>query len=194
MNEMITPEHDQSHAPYILFITGVSAAGKTTVYEALEGDKILNNVHLRDIDEDGVPKVGKGLWRQFRVEELLYEAHEAAKDGSSTVICGIAKPSEVIESKYYTPDSNVHFILLDIPYDLFEARIQGRIDAIRQKGEHDEVFDPSNFRELCVATESLMRVLKNSVISVKNGYVLDGQALSPETMIHEVKKIIGKLS
>src|SRR5579883_1367251 len=96
-----------SPKPFILFITGVSAAGKTTVFERLKKDTSLANIAVHDIDENGIPLVGLTPWRAFRVEELFYNATQNFKDGQSTIICGVSFPHEVIESRYFKQKYNV---------------------------------------------------------------------------------------
>jgi len=95
--------------PFVLFVTGVSASGKTTLYESLRGDKAFGGIIFHDIDENGVPPVGRTPWRKFRVEELLYESVLALGQGQATVVCGIVKPHEVVESRYFKPSDNVLF-------------------------------------------------------------------------------------
>ncbi|HKR81534.1 MAG TPA: hypothetical protein VJR27_00870 [Candidatus Saccharimonadales bacterium] len=92
--------------PFILFITGISTAGKTTTYEALKADPSLQHLSFHDIDENGVPRAGSGPWRLFRVEELLLDAVNTQKQGNASVICGMTSPHEVVRSKFYSPSSH----------------------------------------------------------------------------------------
>ena len=179
--------------PFILFITGISTAGKTTIYEALKADANLSHVEFHDIDEDGVPSVGRTPWRGFRVEELLYDAVTKLDEGKSTVVCGITKPHEVIESRHLKHADRIHFLLVDIPIDTFTQRLRPRIEQTKASGKYDEVFGEDAQEELLVATKNLKRVLLNSTLAQKTGHVLDASALDKKQMIDTAKELIQKL-
>jgi hypothetical protein len=195
MTESTSPQQEQvKTGPYILFITGVSTSGKTTIYESLKSDEELADFEFHDIDESGVPPVGRTPWRAFRVEELFYQATQKLREGKSSIICGITKPHEVIESKHYKPELNIHFLLVDITSDTAVERISRLIEDQSRTENNDEVFDKDSSDEIIVATKSLARILIHSTQNQKNGYILDAGQLRREEMISSAKDIINLIN
>ena len=112
----------------IIFITGVSTAGKTTLYRALRDDEEMSGIEFHDIDEDGIPEAGSSPWRKFRIELLLWEAAERFREHDlPTVICGATIPHEAIESGSYPLDIPVHFVLINISIAAMRTRLTERI-------------------------------------------------------------------
>jgi hypothetical protein len=166
----------------IIFITGVSTAGKTTLYEALRKDPDLVDIEFHDIDEDGVPPAGSGSWRTFRIELLLHEAVARFQlSGRPTVICGCTKPSEAIESGPFPEDIPVHFILIDVPVATMRKRLGERIGG-RVSADSLEMSVQSN--------RILSHALRKSVSSLRNGYVVGSARLSRIKVRQQVKSLI----
>jgi thymidylate kinase len=172
--------------PFILFITGISTSGKTTHYEAILNDKKYEEISMHDIDENGVPDVGREYWRKYRVQELYYNATKDYKEGRSSILCGISKPHEIHEFEFAKPEINVHFLLLDLSMETFEKRINERV---KKQGAEDIIDVP----EILLLTKRLKRSLLNSVSALKNGYVLETDNLSEEEMLSEGLKIVDSL-
>lgn len=149
----------------IVFVTGVSTAGKTTLYQALRKDPDLAAVEFHDIDEDGVPPAGSGHWRRFRIELLLHEAAERFREsGRSTVVCGATIPHEVVESGSFPADIPVHFILIDVETSVMRQRLRDRIG--------DRVSADS--LEMSIQSNRVLRdTLCNAVQSLRNGRVVE---------------------
>lgn len=183
-----------SKKSFILFITGTSASGKSTLYESLKNDPTLKEVIFHDIDEAGVPPVGRGPWRKFRVEELLYEAVQLLDKRKSVIICGIVKPHEVIESRYFQPSQNIHFLMIDVPYEIVKARIRERVDNQPKIGTFDEVFNPDAMQETLLSNKNLLQELRNSISQQKHGHLLDAASLSKQQMHDNVLEIINKIT
>lgn len=165
----------------IIFITGVSTAGKTTAFEALRKDPDLVDVEFHDIDEDGIPAAGTGHWRIFRVELLLHEAAIRARQGKSTVICGVTKPHEVIESGSMPDDVPVHFILIDVSTANMRKRLQDRIGG-RYSPDHVEWAIQYN--------RSLRDLLRRSVQAQRTGIILDPGRMSRRRVCDHLKSSI----
>jgi hypothetical protein len=180
--------------PFILFISGSSASGKTTLYDSLQADPSLAHLRFHDIDENGVPPVGRGPWRQFRVEELLYEATEALREGVSTVICGISKPHEVIESAYFDPGDRIHFLVLEIPFATLEERIRQRVADQAAQVAFDECFNPGAMAEFLLASRNLQRELRNAVSQQRRGHLLEVADLTPVEMHRVVVALIRQIA
>src|SRR3989344_2489838 len=178
---------------YILFITGTSGSGKTTLYESLRSDKDLNGVEFHDIDENGVPTVGSGPWRKYRVENLLYEAAQRQKNGISTVVCGIALPHEILESKYYKPSCNVHILLIETSPKQIRERLKSRIDEHTDKGIFDESFNRNSRRDAVESNLKLRLILRNSVEALRRGHRIDASKLSEEELYRKTKEVIEKV-
>jgi len=158
--------------PFILFITGSSASGKTTLYESLQTDAALTGLEFHDMDENGVPAVGRGPWRAFRAQELLYAAGRAHDEGRSSIICGNVQPHEIIESVYFKQAYNVHFLYLEIPLSALRARTKERIREHEARGTFDESFNKSGYARVVQSNREFARRVKVSVLNQKNGHVL----------------------
>jgi hypothetical protein len=171
----------------IIFLTGVSTAGKTTLHEGLRKDPDLAHVEFHDIDEDGVPAAGSGNWRQFRVELLLHEAAARFRsEGKSTVICGVTIPHEAIESGSYPEDIPVHFVLLEVPMAVMRKRLDARIGGR---------VEPDDLEFLTQYNRRLSHLLRRSVLSLRNGHRVShpGQSsrvLSKIKVRQQVKSLI----
>jgi hypothetical protein len=166
----------------IIFITGVSAAGKTTLYQALRKDPDVAHVEFHDIDEDGIPAAGSGAWRHFRVELLLHEAAVRFREhGTSTVICGVTKPHEAIGSGSYPADIPVYFVLIQVPVTAMRKRLEARLAG----RSADDVEFSVQFNRLLAAE------LYRSVSALHNGIILDSARLSRKKVREQVKSLIG---
>jgi hypothetical protein len=167
----------------IVFVTGVSTAGKTTTYEKLRKDPELSHIAFHDIDEDGIPRAGTGAWRQFRVELLLHEAVQRfySAERKSTVICGVTKPHEVIESGAFPDVLPVHFILIDVTLANIRKRLAERIGS-RYPADDVEYITQSN--------RLLSHTLRKSVSCQRNGVIFDPARMSRTKMCQEIKALI----
>lgn len=180
--------------PFILFITGTSASGKTTLYESLRTDTELVDIEFHDIDENGVPPVGRSDWRAFRVTQLLYEArNRAEKEGHPTVICGITFPHEVIESDYYTESIPTHFILVEPGEDQIRERLIQRSKDQEGQDGWDEVFSTEKINETIDGNIKMRRLLHNSIINQRNGHKIDTSKHSKDAMHAAAKHLIQSL-
>ena len=131
---------NKTNSPFILFITGISGSGKSMLFNELKKSKAIgSDIVLHDIDENGVPKAGRKHWRQYRVEELFFEGVENVRKGKSTIICGIAYPFEVIDSDFYSPKVNLHFLFLETSYRNFLERTITRF-SLPEVGEKIRSF------------------------------------------------------
>lgn len=168
----------------IIFVTGVSAAGKSTLYEGLRNDPELADVEFHDIDEDGIPPAGTGAWRQFRVELLLHEAVvRGREEGRSTVVFGVSKPHEVIESGAFPEDLDVYFVLVDVSTPVLRKRLEARLAG-----------RPADDIEFSVQWNRLLGpTLRKSVQQQRNGIIVEASRLSRARVRGQVKQLIQDL-
>jgi hypothetical protein len=167
----------------IIFVTGVSTAGKTTLYQALRKDPDLTPyIEFHDIDEDGVPRAGSVPWRHFRVELLLHEAVARFRDeGKHTVICGVTKPHEAIESGSFPEDIPVHFIMIEVSLLLLKRRMTARV------GDRVSADD---LEWLIQMNRGLSNVLRKSVQQQRNGVIVNPAGMSKVKVRQQVKALI----
>lgn len=172
--------------PFILYVTGQSASGKTTVYQKLKR-KFKNdpNISVHDIDEVGVPRDGRGHWRLYRVDELLAFASSRYSKGKSTIICGITMPHEVIGSESYRTTLNVHYLMLKMTQTAFASRIRDRLE------KWGELKDLASWKR---ANNHLAKTLYKQVVNQKNGIVLDTSKRTGTEVYREALSIIEGLS
>ncbi len=178
---------------YIIFITGCSAGGKTTVYEGLRRDKNLAQLLFHDIDESGVPPVGRGPWREFRIEQLLFDAVNDARNGKSTIVCGITFPHEVTESLYFPADIPVYFVALKAPNEKIRQRLLTRAQQNQYSSTFDECFNPNNIENNIFENLRNQDIITKAVFVIKNGLVIDTKDLSKEDMRASIVDFIYKL-
>jgi hypothetical protein len=166
----------------IIFITGVSTAGKTTAYKTLRRDPDLAGIEFHDIDEDGIPAAGSGPWRHFRVELLLHEAVTRFKEeGTPTVICGLTKPHEAIESGSFPDDIPVHFALVDIPMATIRKRLEARLGGRVSKDSLEMAIQ---------GNQNLSHLMRKSVQGQRNGLIVNPARLSRTKVCQLLKSII----
>ncbi len=170
--------------PFILFITGISCSGKSSIYKSLKRSKrIPKSIIIHDIDENGVPAVGLDPWRSFRIEELFYEAIQNYKQGKSTIVCGISLPHEIIESIQYKFSLNIHFLLLQTP--LTEHIKRNRIRHKRYGGY--------NLKKSIKANKELANKLRNQVINQKHHFIINTIQLNKRNTLDACLKVIKKI-
>lgn len=177
-------------SPQIVVVTGTSTSGKTTLYESLRADGDFSGVAFHDIDEHGIPPVGLGPWREYRVEHLMFDAQARLEKGQSTIICGITKPHEVLESTHLKQDTPISFILVEISDEQIEKRLRERVDRQVSDGKWNEALDDA--AELIKANFELKRVLHNAVTALRHGYVIDASQLTKQALHDQAKGIMMK--
>jgi len=171
--------------PFILFITGVSCSGKSSLYDSLKRSKrILASIIIHDIDENGIPAAGLGPWRIFRVEELFHKAIQNYKKGKSTIICGISLPHEVIDSKQYTNSLNIYFLLLQISHKEYKKR----------STERHKKYGGYNLKKSFRDNKKLTRKLNHQIKNQKNHFIINTEKYTRRKTLEEMIKIIRKLN
>lgn len=177
--------------PVALFITGVSTTGKTTLYERLKNEQVFKQLAYHDIDEVGVPPVGLGPWREYRTQHVLFDANASAKEGHSTVICGIVFPHEIIESPYYDPElCPAVFITITAEQSTIEERFREREAALKKDGGFHESLTEDNFAETLRISEQNQKILVHATASLKEGYLIDSSNLDTEAVYQQVVNIL----
>lgn len=144
----------------IVFVTGVSTSGKTTL-----GNAATEFAEVIDVDEDGTPKAGALAWLSWRCEELLADATELITSGfeSAVVVTGIVWPHKVIESTYLSEvpdDIGIDFVLLTISKKDLRDRLKARLNGTKPVGP----FVDYNW--------SLQKRLRQQVANQRNGFIL----------------------
>jgi len=152
----------------IIFVTGVSTSGKTTLHDTLKLPKM-------DVDDDGTPQAGALAWLAWRCEELLAEAHEVVSDHgkSAVVVTGIIWPHKVIESTYMQElpdDIEVEFVLLQVAKKDLRNRLKTRLGGTKPVGP----FVDYNW--------GLQKRLYQQVAYQRNGFILP-PTYTPEEVV-----------
>ncbi len=114
--------------PNVVFVTGVSCSGKTSVRDMLDG--LVTTI---DVDDPGTPNAGALAWLAWRAEELLWEAAETAcNNDAPVVVTGLIQPHRVIEStalQEIGPNVSVHFVLLTVTKVQLRQRFKARLGS-----------------------------------------------------------------
>lgn len=164
---------------FIMFVTGVSTAGKTTVYRALKNR--MPDVDVRDIDENGIPDAGTGHWRKFRVELLLHEAVKSLEAGRSTIVCGATFPHEVTWADDFSFNLNLWFVMLQVSGDQIHDRLTERL-----KGRF-----PPDVAQSIRNNIDLQPRIRGSVLALRRGVVIDVGNQSKDEMLGSVLALVG---
>lgn len=109
----------------IFFITGTSGSGKSMVTELLKKRLSEQLFDIHDFDEVGVPSGADAQWRQATTEYWVARAADNAKQGKSTVVCGVVVPTEVTHAANNI-QNKICFGFLKIDDALIRQRLQGR--------------------------------------------------------------------
>lgn len=109
----------------IIFITGTSGAGKTTLRELLTAHLPPQHFVVYDVDQNGVPSNADQQWRQSITNYWLTKAHENALQNKSTIICGVTVPAEVLELSKCSKIP-IYFGLIKIADTIIRQRLQQR--------------------------------------------------------------------
>jgi broad-specificity NMP kinase len=101
------------------FITAVCGVGKSTVMAPLR-ERLGAGFEVHDFDERGVPAGADRAWRLAETRHWLDVGRANAARGVGTVICGFARPSELVGA----PDAAC--LLLDADEATLRQRLAGR--------------------------------------------------------------------
>jgi len=176
----------QERQPFILYVTGQSTSGKTTLYKSLKRRYQRDaSVAVHDIDENGVPKVGRGHWRLYRVDELLALARGRFELGKSTIICGITLPHEVIGSECYEPRLNIHYLMLKLTQKEFDLRIRERLAKAKESNRLGQWKRANN---------QIAKVIFNQVVNQSNHLVLNSAKYSEREIFDYALEYISEVS
>jgi hypothetical protein len=163
----------------VLFVTGVTCAGKTTLADELKA-RAIPRLHVAEVDDGPMPDAGHGSWLRWRGEQLLYEAGERWREtsGEATVVCGITWPHALIDSPAFADlprGLKVGFLLLDIPTAVLRERLTERLGADTGK----------EYRGLLRQNRQLAKTLRRQVGNQRHGQVLKSAAMSPGELAKE---------
>jgi hypothetical protein len=110
----------------LLFVTGASGSGKTTIMPGLE--KKFPEYSIHDFDERGVPDDADTRWRQEQTEYWINKGIENQNLGQDTIICGGAVYGEILACPSIRQIEGLGVCLLDC------SDVE-RIRRIRSRGE-----------------------------------------------------------
>ena len=113
----------------IYFITGASGTGKSTLLPYLKSYLPKEKYRFYDFDERGVPTKVSQDWRRKETKHWLEIGAENAKNGYSTIICGLVYPDEVkneAEEVLLSQKIKIVFFLLDISNSALRQRLKKR--------------------------------------------------------------------
>ena len=172
--------------PFILVVTGITTAGKSTLLKGLKRKRSLaQKVHFHDMDEHGTPQAGRGHWRRFRIDELLHDAVTRYSKGQSTVLCGVIYPHEVLQFEDFSSDLNLHYLLLQNSKAVFGERVDAKIRAKPRYAflrSHKSHFVQERDR------------LYSEVATQLRHFVIDGGKRSKGEVVRDTVEIIGRIS
>ncbi|MDP5272877.1 AAA family ATPase [Chengkuizengella axinellae] len=111
---------------YLLFVTGTSGAGKTTLKDSLQH---LNNefISIHDFDEWGIPEDVDENFRIKRTGEWIeYGVKNMKENHKSTVLFGQVVPHEVMDWVNQYDNINTAFGFIDVDLKDIENRLHER--------------------------------------------------------------------
>jgi shikimate kinase len=156
----------------LLFVTGVSCAGKTTLGQQVQ--KARPEVDVHDLDEDAGVRPGTAWldWLRWQAAEQLLMADEMSRrlplddQDHLLIVTGIVWPFRVIESPAWASavknrDLHVGWVMLDPPWRVIRERLTARV-ADKPKAEQ---------KELLRYNRELRRGLRHQVGAMRYGWV-----------------------
>lgn len=151
----------------LLYVTGVSGAGKTHLGDKLRRFPSEATVWDLDVDATERPRTAHLEWLRWRAAEYLVQATERSEpdDEHLLVVTGIVWPFQVIESSAWrgaakNPDLSVEWLMLDPAWKTIRRRLEARNVS---KPEAEQA-------ELLRYNRALRLVLRNQVNAVRGGY------------------------
>lgn len=173
--------------PYIFVIIGGAGAGKTTLLTSLQKKLLKSETYFSDMDENrDVPpeEAGRGFWRRYRLEQMLYDAVVRYKSGTSTVLSGVMTPHEIVEAPAYSPNLNLHFIYLKVSKRSLKERLQARVPKRTTQKEVNEALK---------GYAKFQKMLEAQVLSQRRHLVVRTDVQSSREVRDEVLEFIERL-
>lgn len=167
--------------PMVFFVTGVCGAGKSSVIPHLLNLLDHQKFAVHDFDKRGVPNNADRSWRIDETKHWLIVGFENSLQGMKTIICGFARPTELLLLQH---NEMASCILLDVDESILWGRIQGRYtneasikELFRATGKSVEAFieDNANFLKTLRAECKEHRCL-----------VIDTNLLTPEQVAIQI--------
>jgi len=175
----------QKKKSFILFITGYSCTGKSTLFRSLQRTKkISKSVLVYDIDEQDIAVAGRKYWRTNRVKELLNVAIANLKKKKSTIICGIMRPQEVLDFELIVLDLPIYYLLLDSEFKDFNRRMRTRLNTLGRR---------EDFPQIKVASRILRNILRTQVLTQENHFLIDTSRSDKRATLKKTLEIIESL-
>lgn len=168
----------------IIFITGVSGVGKTTVMKYLKSNLGVG-FDIHDFDEAGVPENATRQWRIEQTNRWIEIGRQNAGKGIITIICGFARPSEIGN------DQSVGFILLDADPQTIRSRLTNRYQTAESRERIERVAGKS-VEQFIVDNMNFAQTMRDEAKSFGID-IIDTASLSPENIAQEVISKIGKI-
>lgn len=113
----------------MIFITGASSAGKTSLIDRLKKQLSRTKFDIHDIDEADRWTDNYEEWRDAKIEFWLQQSIKNREKGIETILCGIIYPKHVIRSPSYEAAAPVRYILLDADEGAIRERSYKRIES-----------------------------------------------------------------
>jgi hypothetical protein len=175
----------------LLYVTGVSCAGKSTLGEALYERPDVHAHYDLDADATERPRTAWLDWLRWQAAEYLVEADErSGPDTDSSlliVVTGIVWPFRVIESPAWASalrneHLEVGWVMLDPPWKVLRERLAERT-AHKPKRER---------RELLAYNKGLRAGLRQQVLAVHGGWTLRSGG-EPADLAEQVMELHDKM-
>jgi len=170
---------------HIIFITGPSGVGKTTIFKLLKSSLERKSFDVRDLDERGVPDNVTDQWRIDETKHYLEIGKNNINKNITTIVCGYVLPEEL----FSLPNSDiVQCIILDADDRTIVNRLEKRysdpknIDAL--KNATNETTEEFTRFALESAQEFRNRAKKH------NYNIIDTTYLNPRQIIDIIKRLL----
>lgn len=113
----------------MIFITGSSSAGKTSLIEQLKEQLPRDKFDIHDIDEADKWTDNYESWRDAKIEHWLKQSIKNKKNGIETILCGIIYPEHVAKCDSFKDAQPIKYILLDASAEVIKARFYKRMES-----------------------------------------------------------------
>lgn len=157
----------------MIFITGASSAGKTSLIKRLKEQLPSDKFDIHDIDEADKWGDDYESWRDAKIEYWLKQSIRNREKGVETILCGIIYPEHVMKAPSYTEAQPIEFVLLDAAPKVIKERYYKK----RQ---------PWLARQMEISQE-----LKSELQHIQNTHIIDTNSITSDDVAEKLVKRLG---
>ncbi|OHB14908.1 MAG: hypothetical protein A2605_02275 [Candidatus Zambryskibacteria bacterium RIFOXYD1_FULL_39_35] len=166
----------------IIFITGSSGVGKSTLLKKLKSSLSAEKYAMYDFDELGVPLDADNGWRIDTTKIWLAKAEENIKNGITTIIAGLTYPKEVMN---LTNNKNIKFFILKVSENELRKRLFSYRFSTDERIEKLKKYEGVTPEEFIVNNRKMITIMDNEG-KIYNASFVDTDNLAPDQVAEKI--------